>query len=499
MPDQQCPLDQSACRLGGGARSHATAALHRRAERHSEAQCRFGSEVDVDEPPQPRGVAAPGRDPRLPHEVAVDDGAGLDLLERVDPHAGEHDALLADGALVADRRAFADMGVRAELGRPAECRALHDAAPAQVRRHVDDRARHARALTHGDARPEHRVRADRCRRRDPAVVADVRRAFDLAEVGDLDALAEPDVAAQAKSRNREADALLQRVEVRLPVLVEVADVLPVAVQHVAVQRPAHLEQQREQLLREVVRTVGGNVPEHLGLEHVDARVDRVGEHLAPRGLLEEPLDAAVLVGHDDAELERVVDGDEADRGRRALLAVEAHQRAEVDVAERVARDDEERVVELVPGEEDRAGRACGRLLDGVAHPHAERLPRAEVAADGLRHEGERDHDVLEAVLSQELDDVLHAGPADDRHHRLRLVRRQRAQAGALATGHHDGLHLVVLRTRTTYSIPATPAMPMPIQKSQSGQSVPAGVVSTQTIETYSTQVAALPRRLTSKT
>ena len=112
----------------------------------------------------------------------------------------------------------------------------------------------------------------------------------------------------------EADPLVERVEVRLPVLVEVADVLPVAVQHVAVQRPAHLEQQREQLLREVVRTVGRNVPEHLGLEHVDAGVDRVREHLAPRGLLEEALDAAVLVGHDDAELERVVDGDEADRG-----------------------------------------------------------------------------------------------------------------------------------------------------------------------------------------
>src|ERR671929_7999 len=50
-----------------------------------------------------------------------------------------------------------------------------------------------------------------------------------------------------------------RDEVRLAVLVEVADVLPVAVEHVAVHRPAHLEQQREELLREVVRPVGRDV------------------------------------------------------------------------------------------------------------------------------------------------------------------------------------------------------------------------------------------------
>ena len=124
----------------------------------------------------------------------------------------------------------------------------------------------------------------------------------------------------------ERHAPVERVEVRLPELLEVPDVLPVAVEHVPVDRPAHLEQQREQLLREVVRAVARDVPEHLGLEHVDARVDRVGEHLAPRRLFQEPLDAPVLVADDDAELERVVDRLEADRDRRALLAVRGDQR-----------------------------------------------------------------------------------------------------------------------------------------------------------------------------
>ena len=55
--------------------------------------------------------------------------------------------------------------------------------------------------------------------------------------------------------------------------------------------------------------------------------------------------AALLVGDDDPELERVVDGLQPDRHRGALLPVELDELRQVDVAERVAGDDEERVVE----------------------------------------------------------------------------------------------------------------------------------------------------------
>src|SRR5205823_5193598 len=113
----------------------------------------------------------------------------------------------------------------------------------------------ARSLAERDAVREDGVLADRGRRRDPAVVSEVRGSLDPLEVVDLDALADPDVPAQADAGDVQADALVEGVEVRLPVLVEVADVLPVAVTDVAVQRPAHLEQEREQLLREVVRAV----------------------------------------------------------------------------------------------------------------------------------------------------------------------------------------------------------------------------------------------------
>ena len=111
-------------------------------------------------------------------------------------------------------------------------------------------------------------------------------------------------------------------------------------------------------------------------------------------------------------------------------------------------------------EPDGAGRAERQLLDRVLDPDAERLAVAEVAADRLRHERERDDDLVHAVPAQQLDDVLHARLADDRHHRLRLVRGQRPQARPLPTRHHDGLHAATSRRAfTTYCAAATSAIP----------------------------------------
>ena len=308
------------------------------------------------------------------------------------------------------------------------------------------------------------------------VVADERRPFDAFDVVDLDALADPHVAADLHPGDVQPHLLVERVGVRLPVLVEVADVLPVALADVAVDRAPHLEQQREELLREVEGAVLGDVPQHLGLEHVDAGVDRVGEHLAPRRLLEEALDLPVLVGDDDPELERVLDRLEADRDRGALLLVQVDDLVQVDVAERVARDDEERLVEPVRREPHRAGGAERALLDRVLDVQAEVAAVAEVGADRLRQERHRDHDVAEAVVAQQLEDVLHARLADDRHHRLRLVRGQRAKARPLPAGHHDGSHASASRRAfSAYSPSAMSPSTSPLQKIQSGHSVPFGV------------------------
>ena len=49
-------------------------------------------------------------------------------------------------------------------------------------------------------------------------------------------------------RDVEAHAPVEGVKVRLAVLLEVSDVLPVALDDMAVEGPAHLEKEREELL-----------------------------------------------------------------------------------------------------------------------------------------------------------------------------------------------------------------------------------------------------------
>ena len=400
----------------------------------------------------------------------MDQRAGLDLLVRVDAHTGLQHALLADRHLVPHRDAFADPDVRADVAGAPDDRALDQRRSPDVRARVDHAVRRSRVLAQGHVRGQHRVRADGRLGEDPAVVADERRPLHRAEVVQVDALADPHVPAQADPRHVEANALVERVGVRLSVLLEVPDVLPVALEDVAVQRPSHLEQQREELLREVVGAVVRDVRQHLRLEDVDAGVDRVGEDLAPRRLLEEALDATVLVGDDDPELERVVDRLQADRHGGAALPVRREHRAQVDVAQRVTGDDEDRLVEPPRREPHRPGSAERRLLDRVRDVHPERLTVAEVRANRLRQERDGDDHVLEAVFLQQLDDVLHARLADDRDHRLRLVRREWTEARALAAGHDDGLHARTSRRAfSTYCAAASSARPSPIQKSQSGQ------------------------------
>ena len=253
--------------------------------------------------------------------------------------------------------------------------------------------------------------------------------------------AEPDVLAEPEPVDLEVDLALEDVLVRAQVRLERADVLPVAVGDVAEQRLAPLQDRREHVTGEVDDLALRDEVEHLGLEHVDAGVDRVREDLAPGRLLEEPLDRAVVVRDDDAELDRVVDPLQRDRTGRTGRAVRLHERAEVDVGEHVAGDDEERLVELVGRVAHRARRAERRVLGGVPHAHAEVRAVTEVRADVVREERDRHDDVVEAVLGEQADDVLHHRPVRDGHHRLRLVAGQRPEAGALSPGEDHCLHV----------------------------------------------------------
>ena len=86
--------------------------------------------------------------------------------------------------------------------------------------------------------------------------------------------------------------------------------------------------------------------EDLRAEHVDAAVGEVGERLGGLRLLLEALDAPVLAGDRDAELGGVLDplgGERRDRAALDVGLVGLAHRAQVDVGERVAGDDQEGV------------------------------------------------------------------------------------------------------------------------------------------------------------
>ena len=155
----------------------------------------------------------------------------------------------------------------------------------------------------------------------------------------------------------------------------------------------------------------------------------------------------VVAGDHDAEVDRVVHPLQRDRRERAAVAVRLDDGGEVDVGDDVARDHEERLVELVHRVAHRTRGAERRVLGRVPHPHAELGAVAEVVADLVGEERDRHHDVVEAVLREEPHDVPHHRHVRDREHRLGLVARERAQTGAFAAGQDDRLHVTTFVSR----------------------------------------------------
>jgi hypothetical protein len=346
-----------------------------------------------------------------------------------------------DEALLAEDDALLGPGAPPQVGGAA-----HDAAPQGGRRPdvdvvVDHGPRQRGVVLHDHVGTEDGVLADAGPGLDAAVVADDDRAGDLRRRVDVGALPEPDAVAEEEAGDVDRHPPVEDVAVGPVVGVDGADVLPVAVDHETLDGQPPREGRREHGFGEVDPLAFRDQVQDLRFQHVDAGVDGVGEDLAPRRLLQEPLDPAVGVGDDDAEVDRVLHPAQSDGGQRAGRPVGLDDGVEVDVGQHVAGDDDEGVVELGGGVADGAGRPEGCLLGGVAHRHTELGAVPEVVADVAGEEGHRDDDVVEAVERQPPHDVLHQGPVGHRHHRLRLVGGQGAEPSALATGHHDRLHV----------------------------------------------------------
>src|SRR5260221_1012424 len=303
---------------------------------------------------------------------------------------------------------------------------------------------------------------------DPDAVADHRRPVDADVVADLATGAEqhrPLQGALVLGRGAAAvslhdlalaldrDRAAERVEIALAQLLEVADVVPVGVDLVRVEGHVALEQAREDVHRPVgearrvagarrhARPRGWEEVEDLGTKHVDAAVGQVGEGLGRVGLLLEALDAAVDAGDRHPELAGV----RAPLGRQrrdpVVGLVEIPHPGQIDVGERVAGDDQERVAEEAGGFAHPTRVAQQSLLGTVGQLDPEIRAVAEVRFDQLREPVQVGDRLGEGVAGEEAGDVLHHRPVQHRHHRLRHLVGDRAQPGAKPGREDHRLHI----------------------------------------------------------
>ena len=383
-----------------------------------------------------QGALSPG----FPDHAGVDHRAGLDGLERVDLHPGGQVGLRLDHALVPDDGALLDPG------QPHHVAVLADHAPAQgdALADVDVVVHHGavqeRALLDHHVAADHGVFAQVRAGLDLGVVADAQRAGEHRVGIDLGALGDPDARRDLEARDVGLHPPGQHVGLSLQVALVGADVLPVTIRDVAIERGPAVQQLGEDVGGPVHHLARRDLREHLGFHHVEPGVHRVREHLTPGRLLQEPLDLTVLLGDHDAELQRVRHLGQRHRDQRALVLVEADQTGKVHVGERVTGDDQERLVPQRVLRVPHAARGAQRhLLGGVLQAHPELLAVAEVIPDEGGEELDGHHGLVEAVPLEQPQHVLHDRAVDHGEQRLGLVRGHRPQPRSLAPCHDDGL------------------------------------------------------------
>ena len=414
--------------------------LEGRAEGGGHPQDHLGGQVDVADAGDAGFVEQRAGAPALPDDRLGDDRSGFDRLIGIYLYIRLKDGVVADVGVVAHDHPVLDPATLLDVGAAPDHAAAQAGPGPDVGVVVDDRPVQEGVALHDHARADHGVLAQAGARLDLGEVADEHGGGQDGVGVDLGPLPQPDPGPDLEPAQVDLDLAVEDVLVGSLVGLQAADVLPVAVGHEAEQRRALGEQLGEHVGGEVGRLAVRDVLEHLRLEHVDAGVDGVGEDLAPVGLLQEPLDAAVLFCDDDAELERVGHPLEDHGGHGAAAAVEADHLVEVDVGEGVPGDDHEGLAQHLGGVADAAGRAQGGRLGGVGQVDVHVGAVAEVVADLAGQELDRDHDVLEPVVADVPDDVLHDRPVAHREHGLGLVGGEGPQAGAFPAGHDHRLH-----------------------------------------------------------
>ena len=233
------------------------------------------------------------------------------------------------------------------------------------------------------------------------------------------------------------------VPVRLHVLLRGPDVDPVAPFDVGDERFPPLDERRKVAALDGVLRSCRNAVEGVGLEHVDARVDRVAGDRVGRRLLAEGAHVARGVRLDQPVGRRIVDRRQDDRGPRAARAVPVDDGAQVDGGQHVAVEHHDRAVEVRCAEPDGAPGAQRLRLDRVADARAASAAVADDALDGVRPVVEAQNDLVDlGQLPEQVDLVVQQRPVEDRHDRLGRVAGQRTQPRAESAGEQDGLHAI---------------------------------------------------------
>ncbi len=379
----------------------------------------LGRDLHVQDSRDPSGAEELRLAPGLPDHRGVDECTGLDDLERVDPHIALNDRFFPDQALVADDGAVLDPGRAHDVGVLADDTATEIAVLPDIHVVVHDGPVQKGPALHDD------VGAD------DGVLPDFDTGLDLGVVPDVEGTAKdgigmhfgtfrhPYARRDLEPVELDVDLALQDVGLRLHIALVGADILPVALRDIPIDRLALLHQLREDITGPVDGHISLDILEDLGLHDVNTGVHGVGENLAPGRLLKETLDLALFVDDGDSEFQGIRHPRQTDGDEGTLLLVETDQIAEVEVGQGIAGDHKEGIVlQRLFGVLDASGGTEWLLLVGIAELHSELLAVTEVVLDQRSQELDSNDGLVEPMPFEQPKNVLHDRPVGHRQERL---------------------------------------------------------------------------------
>jgi len=231
------------------------------------------------------------------------------------------------------------------------------------------------------------------------------------------------------------------------VLSEVSHVAPVSVHPTAHKRAGALEEDGEKVAAEVEHPRPWNMADDVRPQNVDARVDRIPEHLIRSRLLHKPVHPAVSVHLDQPELRRVVHFVHQQRRSGASAMVEANGACQVEICHGIAGQHNECVVEERSEIRQASGSPSGLALNIVCDVDALPGPVPQPLHDLGGFVGNRDDNITDAVSRKQPDGVLQYGLIEHRDQRFRGIGCQGMQTGSTPSGEYDSSHAIWLLSR----------------------------------------------------